>query len=253
LVGLGFDSWPAAKLCAGGLTVLAANAGYNVSPVGGVMVQRAAKLVSGRWRRQRASGFAMCFTTAGGCHSGLHLSQSRAAWWRGIYSVSAVCAPPKRLLTVTEAATYCGMGAGSFAAHCPVRPKRVRPGLRGLRWTCAISTAGLTASRQTANLCPHLLTNGSSVWMPLIKVRGVKAYVSKGQVYAYHRATSTRLKSLYGSHDFFVELKAIEDKHKATPKEAKPPTAPQRRSLIERRDSTRRSSGLALRSSVLLE
>lgn len=57
--------------------------------------------------------------------------------------------------------------------------------------------------------------------MPLIKVRGVKAYVSKGQVYAYHRATSTCLKSLYGSHDFFAELKAIEDKHEAAPKEAK--------------------------------
>jgi integrase len=89
---------------------------------------------------------------------------------------------------------------------------------------CAISTSGLTASRWTARVCPHLLTNGWSAWMPLIKIRGVKAYVSKGQVYAYHRATGVRLKSLFGSPEFFAELKAIEDKHKATPKEAKPGT-----------------------------
>lgn len=54
--------------------------------------------------------------------------------------------------------------------------------------------------------------------MPHVKIRGVKAYVSKGQAYAYHRATGTRLKSLYGSPAFFAELKAIEDKQKATPK-----------------------------------
>ncbi len=40
----------------------------------------------------------------------------------------------KRLLTASEAAEYCGMGAGSFTVHCPVRPKRARPGQRGLRW-----------------------------------------------------------------------------------------------------------------------
>jgi len=40
----------------------------------------------------------------------------------------------KRLLTGSEAAEYCGIGIGSFAANCPVRPKRVRPGQRGLRW-----------------------------------------------------------------------------------------------------------------------
>lgn len=60
--------------------------------------------------------------------------------------------------------------------------------------------------------------------MPLVKIRGVKAYVSKGQTYAYHRATGTRLKALYGSAEFFAELKAIEDKHSAKPKEAKPGT-----------------------------
>jgi integrase len=60
--------------------------------------------------------------------------------------------------------------------------------------------------------------------MPLIKIRGVKAYVSKGQVYAYHRATGTRLKSLYGSPEFFAELAHIEDERKAIPKEAKPGT-----------------------------
>jgi integrase len=60
--------------------------------------------------------------------------------------------------------------------------------------------------------------------MPLVKVRGVKAYVSKGQVYAYHRKTGTPLKSLYGSPEFFDELKRIDDAYKAKPKEAKPGT-----------------------------
>jgi integrase len=60
--------------------------------------------------------------------------------------------------------------------------------------------------------------------MPHVKIRGVKAYVSKGRTYAYHRASGTPLKSLYGSSEFFAELKAIEDKHKAQPKEAKPGT-----------------------------
>jgi hypothetical protein len=40
----------------------------------------------------------------------------------------------KRLLTSSEAAEYCGMGVGSFAVHCSVRPKRVRAVQRGLRW-----------------------------------------------------------------------------------------------------------------------
>jgi hypothetical protein len=40
----------------------------------------------------------------------------------------------KRLLTVSEAADYCGIGRESFADHCPVKPIRVRPGLRGLRY-----------------------------------------------------------------------------------------------------------------------
>lgn len=42
-------------------------------------------------------------------------------------------APPNRLLTASQAAEYCALGVGSFAVNCPVRPKRVRPGLRGLR------------------------------------------------------------------------------------------------------------------------
>jgi integrase len=57
--------------------------------------------------------------------------------------------------------------------------------------------------------------------MPLVKIRGVKAYVSKGRCYAYHRATGTPLKAPYGSPDFFAELKAIEDKRNAKPKEDK--------------------------------
>jgi integrase len=60
--------------------------------------------------------------------------------------------------------------------------------------------------------------------MANVKIRGVKAYVRNGKTYAYHRKTGTRLKSLYGSPEFFAELKSIEDKHQAQPKEAKPGT-----------------------------
>jgi predicted DNA-binding transcriptional regulator AlpA len=42
--------------------------------------------------------------------------------------------PVKRLLTMDEAAEYCGMGRESFLHNCPVKPKRIRPGQRGLRY-----------------------------------------------------------------------------------------------------------------------
>jgi integrase len=51
--------------------------------------------------------------------------------------------------------------------------------------------------------------------MAQIKIRGVKAYTSKGKVYAYHRASGTRINARYASLEFFAELAAIEEKHKA--------------------------------------
>jgi hypothetical protein len=42
--------------------------------------------------------------------------------------------PIKRLLTIDEAAEYCGMARESFLHNCPVNPKRIRPGQRGLRY-----------------------------------------------------------------------------------------------------------------------
>jgi hypothetical protein len=42
--------------------------------------------------------------------------------------------PIKRLLTIDEAAEYCGMGRESFLSNCPVKQKRIRPGQRGLRY-----------------------------------------------------------------------------------------------------------------------
>src|ERR1019366_680626 len=53
--------------------------------------------------------------------------------------------------------------------------------------------------------------------MPSIKIPGVKAYVSNGKTYAYHRATSTKLVATYGSSEFFAELDAIEKKHRGAP------------------------------------
>ena len=42
--------------------------------------------------------------------------------------------PIKRLLTIDEAAEYCGMARESFVHNCAVKPKRIRPGQRGLRY-----------------------------------------------------------------------------------------------------------------------
>jgi hypothetical protein len=39
-----------------------------------------------------------------------------------------------RLVLQKEAALYCRMGVGTFMANCPVRPIRVAPGNRGLRY-----------------------------------------------------------------------------------------------------------------------
>lgn len=39
-----------------------------------------------------------------------------------------------RLLNKVQAASYCGMHSTTFAANCTVRPVRVYPGERGLRW-----------------------------------------------------------------------------------------------------------------------
>lgn len=42
---------------------------------------------------------------------------------------------PPRLLDVPEAAAYCGFGGHmSFTQNCPVRRRRIRPGMKGLRY-----------------------------------------------------------------------------------------------------------------------
>jgi hypothetical protein len=70
----------------------------------------------------------------------------------------------------------------------------------------------------------HLLMNGWRGSMPLIKVRGVKAYVSKGKSTPTIGRQGRRLNPFTARPEFFAELKAIEDKHKDRPKEAKPGT-----------------------------
>jgi hypothetical protein len=40
----------------------------------------------------------------------------------------------KRLLTIAEAAEYLGVGREFIANQCPVKPLRIRPGQRGLRY-----------------------------------------------------------------------------------------------------------------------
>src|SRR5690348_3045940 len=51
--------------------------------------------------------------------------------------------------------------------------------------------------------------------MARIKIKGVKAYVSNGKPYAYHRKTGTPLLKPFGTAEFFAELAAIEASMKA--------------------------------------
>jgi integrase len=60
--------------------------------------------------------------------------------------------------------------------------------------------------------------------MAKIKIKGVKAYVSKGKVYAYHRKTGTLLRSVFGTAEFFAELAAIEASMKTGKVAPKPGT-----------------------------
>jgi integrase len=62
-------------------------------------------------------------------------------------------------------------------------------------------------------MCLALPTIGWGYSMPKIerlKIPGVKAYLSKGKSYAYHRKTGHRFKSLYGTAAFFEELRWVE-------------------------------------------
>ena len=58
--------------------------------------------------------------------------------------------------------------------------------------------------------------------MKQYKLKGLKIYRSKGRVYAYHRATGSRIKAEYGTAAFIDELAAIERKLSST--EATPGT-----------------------------
>jgi len=50
--------------------------------------------------------------------------------------------------------------------------------------------------------------------MTIVRVKGIKRYQTKGRWYAYHRKTGTRLKSEFGTGEFFAELAALERKVK---------------------------------------
>ena len=51
--------------------------------------------------------------------------------------------------------------------------------------------------------------------MTVVRVKGLKRYRVKGQWYAYHRKTGIRLKSEFGTGDFFSELAEIERRLKS--------------------------------------
>lgn len=50
--------------------------------------------------------------------------------------------------------------------------------------------------------------------MTIVRVKGVKRYRSKGRWYAYHRKAGIRLKTEFGTGEFFAELAALERKLK---------------------------------------
>jgi integrase len=58
---------------------------------------------------------------------------------------------------------------------------------------------------------------GSRHWiamMTIVRVKGVKRYRAKGRWYVYHRKTGVRLRSEFGTGEFFAELAALERKLK---------------------------------------
>jgi integrase len=59
--------------------------------------------------------------------------------------------------------------------------------------------------------------------MAQVNIRGVKAYVSNGKTYAYHRKTGTPLKKPYGSAEFLAELAAVDAKYQDKPEPAPTP------------------------------
>lgn len=50
--------------------------------------------------------------------------------------------------------------------------------------------------------------------MTVIRIKGLKRYISKGRTYCYHRGSGTRLKSEFGSAEFIAELASIEREHR---------------------------------------
>jgi integrase len=48
--------------------------------------------------------------------------------------------------------------------------------------------------------------------MAKVRIKGIKVYRSRGKVYAYHRETGTRIRSVIGTAQFFAELASIEAK-----------------------------------------
>jgi integrase len=58
--------------------------------------------------------------------------------------------------------------------------------------------------------------------MALMKIKNVKAYVSKGRTYAYHRPSGTPLLQPYGSQSFLEELAAVDAAHRGQVKPEAP-------------------------------
>jgi hypothetical protein len=93
--------------------------------------------------------------------------------------------------------------------------------------TYATLTNGLTGWRLLTLRARPTTGWNCSMKVERLKIPSVKAYISKGKLYAYHRKTGHRFKSLYGTAAFFEELREVEAKVKTQipqPKEEKPGT-----------------------------
>jgi hypothetical protein len=93
--------------------------------------------------------------------------------------------------------------------------------------TSAQSTHGLTPYQTGRKLPASTQPIGWRSSMAIMQIKGVKAYVSNGKTYAYHRKSGKPLQSTYGSAEFLAELAEIERAYKTgkqTDTDAKPGT-----------------------------
>jgi hypothetical protein len=114
-----------------------------------------------------------------------------------------------RLLKRGQAAAYLGVSVRTFIALCPVRAVALGNGNRLERYDIHSLDEWIDTLGGERASCDR-------DWLAALDAKhGVKRYRSKGRWYAYHRKSGLRLKSEFGTGEFFAELAAIERKLKS--------------------------------------